>query len=239
MLGFDPGKVARFVGRVPRYLSEARAYARAPSDGRFPLHLNSLFPVLEDHDAEAGGASGQYFHQDIWAARKIFARKPARHIDIGSRLDGFVAHVLVFMPIEVIDVRPLTSAVPGLTFTQADAPSLKQFASDSVSSISTLHAVEHFGLGRYGDPINPNGWRDAVNALREGNTVLTDGPIFDYQLDADGRHNPNAGAARWHDAASGWENADENNQFGYGLLNELVWPARPRTIGVTFGMEWK
>lgn len=37
----------------------------------------------------------------------------------------------------------------------------------------------------------------------------------------------------------GWENADENNQFGYGLLNELVWPSRPRTIGVTFGMEWK
>jgi iron complex outermembrane receptor protein len=36
----------------------------------------------------------------------------------------------------------------------------------------------------------------------------------------------------------GWENADENNQFGYGLFNELVWPARPRTLGVTFGMEW-
>jgi len=37
----------------------------------------------------------------------------------------------------------------------------------------------------------------------------------------------------------GWENADENNQFGYGLFNELVWPSRPRTIGVTFGMEWE
>jgi iron complex outermembrane recepter protein len=37
----------------------------------------------------------------------------------------------------------------------------------------------------------------------------------------------------------GWENADANNQFGYGLLNELVWPSRPRTIGVTFGTEWK
>ncbi len=36
----------------------------------------------------------------------------------------------------------------------------------------------------------------------------------------------------------GWENADENNQFGYGLFNELVWPSRPQTLGVTFGMEW-
>jgi iron complex outermembrane receptor protein len=36
----------------------------------------------------------------------------------------------------------------------------------------------------------------------------------------------------------GWENADADNQFGYGLFNELVWPNRPRTVGVTFGMEW-
>jgi iron complex outermembrane receptor protein len=37
----------------------------------------------------------------------------------------------------------------------------------------------------------------------------------------------------------GWENADADNQGGYGLFNELVWPSRPRTIGVTFGMEWQ
>jgi hypothetical protein len=50
--------------------------------------------------------------------------------------------------------------------------------------------------------------RDALSAFRDGNTVITDGPIFDYTLDADGRHDPGAGAARWHDAASRWENAD-------------------------------
>ncbi len=37
----------------------------------------------------------------------------------------------------------------------------------------------------------------------------------------------------------GWENAEADNQFGYGLYNELVWPARPRTIGVTIGKNWK
>ncbi len=37
----------------------------------------------------------------------------------------------------------------------------------------------------------------------------------------------------------GWENADADNLFGYGLLNELVWPSRPRTVGITFGMEWE
>jgi iron complex outermembrane receptor protein len=37
----------------------------------------------------------------------------------------------------------------------------------------------------------------------------------------------------------GWENADADNLFGYGLFNELVWPSRPRTVGITFGMEWR
>lgn len=36
----------------------------------------------------------------------------------------------------------------------------------------------------------------------------------------------------------GWENADADNQFGYGLRNELVWPARPRTVGLTFSKRW-
>lgn len=54
----------------------------------------------------------------------------------------------------------------------------------------------------------PAGARDALDALREGNSVLTDGPIFEYQLDADGRHDPDAGAVRWHDAATRWENGD-------------------------------
>jgi hypothetical protein len=30
-------------------------------------------------------------------------------------------------------------------------------SSNITDSLSCLHAVEHFGLGRYGDPINPNG----------------------------------------------------------------------------------
>ena len=52
------------------------------------------------------------------------------------------------------------------------------------------------------------GTRNPLDALRDGNTVLTDGPVFEYELDADGRHDPDAGAARWHDARVAWENAD-------------------------------
>jgi hypothetical protein len=52
------------------------------------------------------------------------------------------------------------------------------------------------------------GAHNALDALRDGNTVLTDGPVFEYQLDADARHNPAAGAGRWHDAAPAGENGD-------------------------------
>ena len=34
---------------------------------------------------------------------------------------------------------------------------LPMFAHDSLESVSSLHACEHFGLGRYGDPVNPDG----------------------------------------------------------------------------------
>jgi hypothetical protein len=86
-------------------------------------------------------------------------------VDVGSRLDGFVAHVLTFMPVEVIDVRPLRSDVEGLSFVQSDATTLSRYADDSVESLSSLHAVEHFGLGRYGDPVDPTACIEAMRTL--------------------------------------------------------------------------
>ena len=36
----------------------------------------------------------------------------------------------------------------------------------------------------------------------------------------------------------GWANADTNNQFGYGLTNTLVWPAKPSVFGATAHMNF-
>jgi SAM-dependent methyltransferase len=165
LVGVDATRAVDVVSQSPRFVRDAIAYQRANREASFPLRFDSILPVLSDAKESAGTASGQYFHQDLWAARKIFARKPARHVDVGSRVDGFVAHLLVFMPVEVIDIRGLSSDVDGLSFVQADATNLAGFADGSVDSISSLHAVEHFGLGRYGDPIDPQGWRHAMTAL--------------------------------------------------------------------------
>jgi SAM-dependent methyltransferase len=161
---------------LPRFLRDARAYRRASARATsFPFMWAEAQPMLTDYAASAGSASGHYFHQDLWAARRIYAVRPTSHVDIGSRVDGFVAHVLTFMPVTVLDIRPLESDVRGLTFVPGDVCHLTGFASDSVESLSCLHAVEHIGLGRYGDAIAPDGWRTALN---ECSRVLAPGGRF-------------------------------------------------------------
>jgi len=52
---------------------------------------------------------------------------------------------------------------------------------NSCDSISSLHAIEHFGLGRYGDPINLNGHKIALENiytyLKLGGTFYFSVPI--------------------------------------------------------------
>jgi len=166
ILGVDPLAAWRSVRSVPRFLASMGKYRSMQPDGPFAISARNVHPILSDFEADAGRASGHYFFQDLWAAQKIFQRRPTVHLDIGSRIDGFVAHLLTFMPVTVLDVRPLNSNVAGLTFVQEDGTNLRGFADGSVDSLSSLHAIEHFGLGRYGDPIDPQGWQKALLSLQ-------------------------------------------------------------------------
>ncbi len=125
----------------------------------------ALYPILADVKASAGVAKGHYFHQDLWAARKIHEMSPVSHIDVGSRIDGFIAHLLTFRDVIVVDVRKLESLVRGLKFIQADLMSDPESVKLRSDSVSSLHAIEHFGLGRYGDPICVDGWLRGLNNL--------------------------------------------------------------------------
>jgi hypothetical protein len=122
----------------------------------FRIAFRNLFPILTDRAASAGITGDHYFLQDLWAARKIFERKPREHLDIGSRIDGFVAHLLTFRSVTVMDIRQLENNIPGLTFLCDDATQMTQVQTNSIESLSSLHVAEHFGLGRYGDPVDPH-----------------------------------------------------------------------------------
>ncbi|MFC5863969.1 DUF268 domain-containing protein [Acidicapsa dinghuensis] len=153
--GFRPGVFMRAFIRLPGYIRDIVQYGKMNPPRGFRISVASLFPILTDRDASAGIVQDHYFRQDLWAAQKIFERNPKKHVDIGSRIDGFIAHLLTFRSVTVIDIRSLECDIPGLTFVQDDATELNHVDNDSIDSMSSLHVAEHFGLGRYGDPIDP------------------------------------------------------------------------------------
>lgn len=123
-------------------------------------------PILRDRNAAAGVLSGHYFHQDTLVAHRIFSERPTRHIDVGSSLYGFVSSVATFRPIEVLDVR--AGQVQGghsISFLQRDLLEPLGNLEEATDSLSCLHTLEHLGLGRYGDTIDPDGWLKGLRQL--------------------------------------------------------------------------
>jgi len=122
----------------------------------FPI--GRLYPCYFDKNDNAGSVGGAYYWQDFYVAQCIFKNKPDRHIDIGSSISGFVTHVACFRQIEVLDIRPLEQEIPNVVFKQCDIMKKEKLQAEITDSISSLHALEHFGLGRYGDPICYDGY---------------------------------------------------------------------------------
>ncbi len=138
-------------------------------------------PCLRDWYDEGGATKSEYFWQDLLVARMIFSAKPHRHVDIGSRIDGFVAHVAAFREIEVFDIRPIHASIPGVIFRQEDLMQSFFAMSDYCDSLSCLHALEHFGLGRYGDPLDPDGFSKGLanmsGLLKSGGILYLSVPL--------------------------------------------------------------
>jgi len=191
LMGCDPMLGLKAIAGIPKFLRDMRSYSEVGTDAHFPLKLKNLFPVLSDYRSQAGELRGHYFHQDLWAARKVVKSGVREHVDVGSRIDGFVAHLLTVMPITVIDIRPLKSTVEGLSFIQADATTLAGISDQSVTSLSSLHAVEHFGLGRYGDDVDPSGWfkgmRSLARILSPGGCLYLSVPVGRERLEFNGQ----------------------------------------------------
>ena len=126
IFGIDPKKMIAGWFVLPDFLFQYLRFKQTPTLISEKIPFGKLRPELYDRFKSGGTAKGHYFHQDLYVAQKIFQNKPAKHVDIGSRVDGFVAHVASFREIEVFDIRETTSTARNITFKQADITNLEQ-----------------------------------------------------------------------------------------------------------------
>jgi SAM-dependent methyltransferase len=177
-LGIDPVKFIRNLRDLSFYFRDLRLLKkqRVRDNDKFVI---KYYPILDERFEESGTMSGHYFHQDLLVAKKIFAANPTKHIDIGSRQDGFVAHVAVFREIEIIDIRAQKSKVENVRFIKADLMKLPENMINYCDSISALHSIEHFGLGRYGDPVDYFGHLKAIKNITQ---ILKPSGIFYFSV---------------------------------------------------------
>ena len=173
--GLDPIRMAYGLKMSPRFMKDLMSFKR--HGGRVDL----ILPALHDLHDNGGTAKGHYFWQDLICAQWVAADNPVDHFDIGSRLDGFIAHVASFREVLQLDIRPNKVTIPNVKFLQGDAQdNLREFA-NSFDSVSCLHSVEHFGLGRYGDTLQIDGHKigmiNIASCVKRGGYLYLSFPI--------------------------------------------------------------
>jgi hypothetical protein len=174
--GFDPLAWIAAIKNLPWYFRTLRQFSKL-AKGQSIIRL----PTMLDKNAQSGSGDGHYFWQDLICAKWIHLEKPLQHFDVGSRLDGFIAHLLTFMSVTILDVRSLETKIPGLKVLLGNAQQQLIGKVEKFESVSSLHSIEHFGLGRYGDEIDllghVNGLRNISECVDEGGILYVSFPI--------------------------------------------------------------
>ena len=148
--------------------------------------IDLIFPILGEHKEKSSAVIKHYFNQDLLVASYIYKNNPKKHVDVGSRIDGFVAHVATFRKIEVFDIRDNNFQFKNIKFKRKDISKIDNGLINYCDSLSCLHTLEHFGLGRYGDQLDPNGhikgFKNLVKILKTGGTLYISFPISDKNV---------------------------------------------------------
>lgn len=162
--GFDRRRAGCALRGLLRYTRDRKAFEKAAREAGWSWGRE--LPILTEWE-DPSGTLGPYFFQDHLVARWILDAAPSRHIDVGSRLDGFVGHLALSRAVDVIDIRPSPLEIPNVRFHQLDLmQELPAAWRSCTDSLSCLHTIEHFGLGRYGDPLDVHGHLKGLDRLK-------------------------------------------------------------------------
>lgn len=138
-------------------------------DGRFSIDWKDRYLCLDENSKETA-FDRHYIYHPAWAARALAKISPKRHTDISSTLQ-FCTIVSAFVPVDFYDYRPAALQLSDLNSLEVDLVKLP-FPNESINSLSCMHVLEHVGLGRYGDPLDPLG---DLKAIKELSRVLSPG----------------------------------------------------------------
>ena len=122
-----------------------------------------FMPRVMDKDPSSHTFDKHYVYMDRWAFKSILNDKPEEHVDVGSSI-RFLSMASAVTRVKFVDIRPIK--IDFDNFECIEGSILKMpFADNSVKSLSCLHVAEHIGLGRYGDPLDPEGTKKACIEL--------------------------------------------------------------------------
>lgn len=136
---------------------------RSYNDKRFSIKFSDFYPCVRDKTIKTK-FDAHYIYHTAWAARKVKEINPEKHTDISSSL-YFSSIVSAFVPVDFYDYRPAELHLSSLNSKSANLTNL-HFPDNSIDSLSCMHTVEHVGLGRYGDKIDPSGDIRAIEELK-------------------------------------------------------------------------
>jgi SAM-dependent methyltransferase len=132
-------------------------------DERFEMRWSDRMPSLWENSATTS-FDAHYIYHTAWAVRMVTRLAPAKHVDISSTL-YFCSTLSAVVPVDFYDFRPASLTLDGLRCGREDLTHLS-FADNSIASLSCMHTIEHVGLGRYGDAVNPKGDLKAAAELK-------------------------------------------------------------------------
>lgn len=188
-IGIDLKSFLKGLKGIPVYFTNYFKFKKIAEGSKNEFPVKEFYPCLPDRYDKAGSIPLHYFYQDVLVASKIFENNPITHVDVGSRIDGFVAHVASFREIEVLDIRSFAIDLLNIKYVQADLTAEDFQLVNHCDSISSLHAIEHFGLGRYGDNLDYYGHIKGLNniykALKQNGKFYFAVPIGEQRIEFD------------------------------------------------------
>lgn len=174
-VGVDFRKIIKFPLRFIVTILEFTSIRKS-----FPPSKTIFMPCIHDRYDFSGQSASEYFLQDLFMSTQILKEDFKKSLlDIGSRMDGYIANIASSRNLDILDIRPGSSFHENVHFIQGNL-----FETDldrSYDIISCLHTVEHFGLGRYGDPIGYKNFEEILQAflrlMNQNGTLYLSTPI--------------------------------------------------------------